>query len=120
MHDPLFSDIWHFYHKNAWHFASNFSQFLNVGWLSYVDVHEDTRWKCVNDLQDGWQLCIKAALSGLTQFLATESPLKMMKNAFYFILKALGVLKTFKFLSLLFGHVEKRLDFNFKIYDVTT
>ena len=41
--------------------------------------------------------------------MATESPLKMMKNTFYFILKALFVLKIFKFLSLLFGHVEKRL-----------
>ena len=28
--------------------------------------------------------CLKAALSGLRQFLATESPLIMMKNAFYF------------------------------------
>ena len=35
------------------------------------------------------------------------SPSKMMKNAFYFILKALFVLKIFKFLSLPFGHVEK-------------
>ena len=31
-----------------------------------------------------------------------ESPLKMMKNAFYFILKALYVLKIFNFLSQLF------------------
>ena len=37
----------------------------------------------------------------------TESPLKMMKNAFYFILKALFILKILKFLSRLFGHVEK-------------
>ena len=37
-----------------------------------------------------------------------ESPLKMMKNAFYFILKALFVFKIFKFLSLLFEHAEKR------------
>ena len=36
------------------------------------------------------------ALSGLKQYLATESPLKMMKNAFYFTLEALFVLKTFK------------------------
>ena len=36
-----------------------------------------------------------------------ESPLKMMKNAFYFILKALFVLKIFKILSWLFGQVEK-------------
>ena len=35
------------------------------------------------------------------------SPSKMMKNTFYFILKALFVLKIFKFLSWLFGHVEK-------------
>ena len=38
----------------------------------------------------------------------TESPLKMMKNAFYFILKALFILKIFQFLSWLFGHIEKK------------
>ena len=32
---------------------------------------------------------VKSALSGLRQFLANERPLKMMKNAFYFTLKAL-------------------------------
>ena len=42
---------------------------------------------------------IKGALSGVKQFLATESPLKIMKNAFYFTLKAHFVLKIFKFLS---------------------
>ena len=46
----------------------------------------------------------------LRRFLATESPLKMIKNAFSFILKAIFILKIFKFLSLLFSHVEKRLD----------
>ena len=50
------------------------------------------------------------ALSGLRQFLAFESPLKVMKNAFNFTLEALFVLKIFKFLSWLFGHVEKRVD----------
>ena len=30
-----------------------------------------------------------------------------IKNAFYFVVKALFVLKIFKFLSWLFGHVEK-------------
>ena len=53
---------------------------------------------------------IKGALSDLKQFLATESPLKAMKNAFYFTLKALFLLKKFKFLSWIFGHVEKQLD----------
>ena len=50
----------------------------------------------------------KGALSSLRQFLATENPLKM-KNAFYFTLKALFVLKIFKFLSRLFGWVGQRL-----------
>ena len=36
-----------------------------------------------------------------------ESPLKIMRNAFYFILKALFVLKIFMFLSRRFGHVGK-------------
>ena len=41
----------------------------------------------------------KGALSGVRQFLATESYLKMTKNASYFISKALFVFKIFKFLS---------------------
>ena len=64
---------------------------------------------------------VKGALSGLREFLETESPLKIMEKAFYFALKALFVLKIF--LSCLCRHVEKRLDqkdeVNFKIYDVT-
>ena len=39
------------------------------------------------------------SLSSLRQFLATKSPLKMMKKTFYFTLKTLFVLKMFKFLS---------------------
>ena len=50
----------------------------------------------------------KSALPGLTQIMATESPLKMMKNAFYFILKAIFVLKIFKFFPCFFGHIETR------------
>ena len=47
----------------------------------------------------------------------------MMKNDFYFILKALYALKIFKFLSWLFGHVEKTASLekkkvNFEIDDV--
>ena len=66
-------------------------------------------------------LFVKGALSGLRQFLVTESPLKMMKNAFYIASKALFVLKIFKFLSRLLGRVEKRLNkkdkISFKFYD---
>ena len=36
-----------------------------------------------------------------------DSPLKLMKDAFNFILKTLLVIKIFKFLSCLFGYVEK-------------
>ena len=47
----------------------------------------------------------------------------MMKNAFYFTLKALFVLKIFKFLFWLFGHAAKRFDkkekVNLTFYDVT-
>ena len=47
----------------------------------------------------------------------------MMKNAFYFMLKALFVLKIFKIQSC-FGYDEEMFDqedkVNFKIYDVTT
>ena len=56
------------------------------------------------------RVTVKGALSGLRQFLSTESPLKLMKNAFYFTSKALFVLKILKFFSWLFGHVAKRLD----------
>ena len=41
----------------------------------------------------------KDAVSGLRRFLATKSSLKMMKNAFYFTLKAFFLLKIFKLLS---------------------
>ena len=49
--------------------------------------------------------------------MATESLLRIMKNAFYFTSKALYVLKIFKFLSCLFGQVAKQI--KFKFYDVT-
>ena len=52
---------------------------------------------------------VKDAPSSSNQFLTTESPSKEMKNAFYFTLKALLVLKTFKILSYIFGHVKKGL-----------
>ena len=41
----------------------------------------------------------EVTLSGLRPFLATESPLKMMRKAFYFTSKALFVLKIFELLS---------------------
>ena len=46
-----------------------------------------------------WILCrFEGALSGLRQFLATESPLKIIKIVFCFTLTAPFVLNIFKFL----------------------
>ena len=42
---------------------------------------------------------IKGPLLGVRRFLTAENPLKMMKNAFYFMLKARFVFKIFKCLS---------------------
>ena len=49
---------------------------------------------------------LKAHSKALDNF-DTESSLKMMKNAFYFTLKALFDLKICKFFSWLLVHVEK-------------
>ena len=42
---------------------------------------------------------VKDVLSDMGPFWANENPLKMMENAFYFILKSLFILKIFKLLS---------------------
>ena len=47
-----------------------------------------------NFILDFSDFCIKGALSCLTQFFATETPLKMIKNTFYVTLQTLSVLKT--------------------------
>ena len=43
-----------------------------------------------------FKINFKDAASSLRQFLSTENPLKMMKNAFYFTLKTLLVFEIFK------------------------
>ena len=51
----------------------------------------------------------------LTQFLATEVSLKMMKKYFCFTFKILFVLNIFIFCPDFLGHVEKRLDKKVKV-----
>ena len=54
----------------------------------------------VFNTEKGHHHCLKVfkgAFSGLRYFLLTESPLKMMENAFYFTLKGLFLLKIFSF-----------------------
>ena len=80
-------------------------QILNLPWwrsLSYRNHAIDLHSKSVD-----WFLYeralrakrVKCALSGLRQFLATGSCLKMINNAYYFTSKALFFLRIFKFLS---------------------
>ena len=51
----------------------------------------------------------KDPLSGMRQFLTNERPLKMMKDAFYFMLKDLFILEIFTLLFWFFGYVKNGL-----------
>ena len=94
--------------------AYNTVNLLNIGCLTVI-------WTC-NDIRlvllDIW---IVVKLTPSEEKLPSKGPtlfgLKMMKNAFDF------VLEVFKFLFLIFCHAGKRLDqktkVNFKMYDVT-
>ena len=65
--------------------------------------HNPLRKKILDKMLDDKNICpaylFKSQPSDLTHFLAIESPLKMMKNAFCFMLKTLFVLEIFTFLS---------------------
>ena len=91
--------------------------FSDIDKLGYQAQHAKPKCGCIRELHS-----FEGPHMGVRQFLRNESCLKIMKNAFYFMLKALFVLEIFTFLSWLFGYVEKRLDkkamVNFKIYDV--
>ena len=70
---------------------------MNSRFLSLFAVTKRT--ECPLPLLQHMLSYIKGGLSRLRQIFAPESPLKMMKNVFYFTLKALSVRKVFKFLS---------------------
>ena len=83
---------------------------INLDSLEYILLHDFLTCFAF------WGTIIKGQISDLRQRLTTESLLKMMENAFYFMLKALFVLEIFILLTWLFGYVEKRFDkkVNFK------
>ena len=85
---------------------------INIPLITLNTLNRDNKLseQTLDQISDYYSENVKGALSHLRQFLATKSPLKMMKNAFYFTSKALFVLKMFKFLSRLFDHVSKRFD----------
>ena len=72
-----------------------------------VFIHKSLNLKIIHDLikSNGIAEAVKrkkkrkGTPSGLRQFLGTASPLKVLKNAFYFTSKNFFVLKIFKFLS---------------------
>ena len=75
-------------------------------------------------LQEMEYHCIKGALASLTQILETQSPLKMMKNAFFFTFKALLLFMIFKILNCCFECLVIKTTWlkdkaNFNFYDVT-
>ena len=70
-----------------------------IGNNAYISYHS-TRLKLIKTLMLMVVMFgFKGALSGLRQLWAIESPLKAMKNTFYFTGKDLVILKIFKFLS---------------------
>ena len=75
------------------------------------------------ELLNFYEFKVEFLPSGTAAFIFfNESSLKIMKDPFYFMLKALSVLEIFKFLSWLFNYLEKWLvkkaEVNFTTHDV--
>ena len=80
--------------------------FFQLVWRKYIN--HISRFAMLNYFEEKSSLKSNSHLSKKICFIYfIKSPLEMMKNGFYFILKALLVHKIFKFLSWLFGHTEK-------------
>ena len=73
---------------------NNASNELRFGWT----LQNQCFFLMLKNSKLGLNLYFKGPLLSLRQYLATESHLKMIKNAFYFTLKALS-LEIFKYLS---------------------
>ena len=99
--EVIISDPWH----------TECSNLSEARWAQYICNHVNNVPCLVITAVTLWQLMyLSLWVARKPQLLITESSLKMVENAFYFTLKALFAFKIFKFLSWLFGHVEKRLD----------
>ena len=72
-----------------------------------IDTDNNEHWWTLIFTMITWLLKLDSHLPKKVFICFSDSPSKMMKNAFYFILKVLFILKIFKFLSSLSGHVEK-------------
>ena len=76
-------------------FPQNIAKVMSI-WMSKID-----------EKLTGIKIKVDSHLPKKITFCINWNPFKKDKNAFYFILKALFVLKIFKFLSWFFGHLEK-------------
>ena len=132
-----------------WYLRKISYPFINLSWTVYSGIHIKHFWMLTLSCEKGKKVENKNCehfldyffTSGMLQNVAYSittlevgvSPSKqdffllqwkLFKNAFYFVLKALFILKVFKFLSWFFGHVEKTTwlerKVNFKIYYVTS
>ena len=83
---------------------------IQYGPLLQLYVCQALKFVCIKICCFTVNRSFKNALSDLRQFLATESPLKMIKNTCYFTPKPPFTLKIFKFLSWNFGHGAERVD----------
>ena len=96
---PKYHNLWHFDCAIVWKshaMCVSFQYFRNIYNISGKSKKPKSKLKV--GLSPSKKNCVICLL---------ESPLKIAKNAFYFILEALFVLKIFKLLSWLFGHVGK-------------
>ena len=85
--------------KNVFYFTSK--PYFVLEKIKFIILHFQISWR---------HQMLTVGLSHSINFFFicfSDSPSKAMKNAFYFILKALFVFKIFEFLSWLFVHVKK-------------
>ena len=97
----------------------------NFHWISELEFISEKIAKLFKKKKHGYILQVGLSPIKKNCFICfNESPLKMVKNIFYFILRALFDLKMFKLLSWLFGDIGKTSFYeykvNFKVYYVTT
>ena len=90
--DADFCSLWLFWNINIYYIWN----------IKMIYWKRQNSWSCI--FVNVW---LSPSKKGFFFVFFNDSFPKMMENAFYFILKALFVLKIFKFLSWLFGHVEK-------------
>ena len=113
-------------HPNSVKILKGLKALFQFCWI-FLKEWETYRFFCFSEIIEGnkhFKVGLLTFHKSVCVICFFESPLKLLKNAFYFTLKALFVLKIFNFLSWPFGHDEKRLDLKDKVsvrsHDVTT